>query len=124
MIEVENFTAALVFALVLGLLNAFVRPLLMLLTLPLQLITLGLFTLVINAIVFYLASLFPVGVSVDVAIPSSRAVPLSLNHGTPVIENDPRAAVSLAMAQLFRRICPRTTADANAKNAFWKRTAR
>jgi putative membrane protein len=65
MIEVENFTAALVFALVLGLLNAFVRPLLMLLTLPLQLITLGLFTLVINAIVFYLASLFPVGVRVD-----------------------------------------------------------
>jgi putative membrane protein len=65
MIEVENFTAALVFALVLGLLNAFVRPLLMLLTLPLQLITLGLFTLVINAIVFYLASLFPIGVRVD-----------------------------------------------------------
>ena len=65
MIEVGNFTAALVFALVLGLLNAFVRPLLMLLTLPLQLITLGLFTLVINAIVFYLASLFPIGVSVD-----------------------------------------------------------
>ena len=65
MLEVESFTAALVFALVLGLLNAFVRPVLMLLSLPLQLITLGLFTLVINALVFYLASLFPVGVRVD-----------------------------------------------------------
>lgn len=57
--------AALVFAVVLGLLNGTVRPLLLLLTLPLNLVTLGLFTLVVNAVVFWLASLFPIGVRVD-----------------------------------------------------------
>jgi len=65
LIEVETFAAALVFALVLGLLNAFVRPVILLLTLPLTVITLGLFTLVVNAVVFWLASLFPVGVRVQ-----------------------------------------------------------
>jgi putative membrane protein len=67
MIHVENdsITAALVFALVLGLLNAFLRPVILLLTLPLTLITLGLFTLVVNGIVFWVASLFPVGVTVQ-----------------------------------------------------------
>jgi putative membrane protein len=57
--------AALIFAIILGLLNAFLRPILLLLTLPLNLITLGLFTLVINAIVFWLASRIDVGVRVD-----------------------------------------------------------
>jgi putative membrane protein len=47
----------LVFAVILGVLNAFLRPILLLLTLPLNLLTLGLFTLVVNAIVFWLASL-------------------------------------------------------------------
>jgi putative membrane protein len=62
LIQVESFAAALIFALILGLLNAFLRPVLLLLTLPLTLITLGLFTLVINAIVFWVATLFPIGV--------------------------------------------------------------
>jgi putative membrane protein len=57
--------AALVFAIILGLLNAFLRPILLLLTLPLNLLTLGLFTLVVNAIVFWLASRFDVGIQVD-----------------------------------------------------------
>ena len=57
--------AALVFAIILGLLNAFLRPILLLLTLPLNLLTLGLFTLVVNAIVFWLASNLGVGVHVD-----------------------------------------------------------
>ena len=65
MIQVDSFTAALIFALVLGLLNAFLRPVLLLLTLPLNLITLGLFTLVVNGVVFWVASLFPVGVTVQ-----------------------------------------------------------
>ncbi len=63
-IDVRNFGAALIFALVLGLLNAFLRPVLLLLTLPLTLLTLGLFTFVVNAIVFWVATLFPVGVEV------------------------------------------------------------
>jgi pilus assembly protein CpaE len=45
-----------------------------------------------------------VGIGVDVAIPSSRAVPVSLNMGVPVIESDPRSTVSLAMSQLVRRL--------------------
>jgi putative membrane protein len=68
MIRVESFTSALLFALVLGILNAFVRPIILLLTLPLTIITLGLFTLVVNALVFWLASLFPVGVQVEGAV--------------------------------------------------------
>jgi putative membrane protein len=60
----EPFVAALVFALILGILNAFLRPILLLLTLPLNILTLGLFTLVVNAIVFWLASQVGVGVRV------------------------------------------------------------
>ena len=64
-VSVTDFTSALLFALVLGLLNAFVRPVILLLTLPLNVLTLGLFTLVVNALVFWLASLIPyVGVQV------------------------------------------------------------
>jgi len=53
------------FAVVLGVLNALVKPVLLFFTLPLNLLTLGLFTLVINAIVFWLAAQFPLGVSVS-----------------------------------------------------------
>jgi putative membrane protein len=45
---IQGFGAALVAALVMGIVNAFVRPLIFLLSLPLTIITLGLFTLVIN----------------------------------------------------------------------------
>ena len=66
-IEVSSdppLVAALIFALILGVLNAFLRPILLLLTLPLNLLTLGLFTLVVNAIVFWLASQVGGGVRV------------------------------------------------------------
>ncbi|MBP1752164.1 MAG: conserved rane protein of unknown function [Geobacteraceae bacterium] len=55
-ISVNMWTTAIVAALVLGLLNAFLRPLILLLTLPVNLITLGLFTLLVNGFMFYLAS--------------------------------------------------------------------
>lgn len=61
LIEVQSPVGALLFALLLGILNAFLRPILLLLTLPLNLLTLGLFTLVINAIVFWLATQLPGG---------------------------------------------------------------
>jgi putative membrane protein len=61
----DALVAALLFALVLGVLNALVRPVLLLLTCPLNLITLGLFVFVVNAAVFWMATLFPVGVQVD-----------------------------------------------------------
>jgi putative membrane protein len=62
--EENRIVAALVFAVILGILNAFLRPILLLLTLPLNLLTLGLFTLVINAIVFWLATLVQADVHV------------------------------------------------------------
>ncbi len=55
-VAVEGFFAALVTALVLGLINAILRPILILLTLPLNILTLGLFTLVINALLIMLAA--------------------------------------------------------------------
>lgn len=57
----QPLATALGFAVILGVLNAFLRPILLLLTLPLNLLTLGLFTLVVNAIVFWLASLIQGG---------------------------------------------------------------
>jgi len=47
-----------------------------------------------------------VGLTLDVAIPSSRTVPVSLNQGTPLIIAEPRRPVSLAMTQLVRRVAP------------------
>jgi len=55
-VEVKTFTAALIAALVIGLLNAVVRPILVVLTLPVTVVTLGLFLFVINALMFWAAS--------------------------------------------------------------------
>ncbi|MCX6744045.1 MAG: phage holin family protein [Candidatus Parcubacteria bacterium] len=55
-IGVSSFYAALIAALVLGILNALIRPLLVLLTLPINLLTLGLFTILINAFLFWFTS--------------------------------------------------------------------
>src|SRR6266702_6763771 len=53
-IDTDNWQGLLVATLVLGLLNAFLRPLLLLLSLPLVVVTLGLFTLVVNAVLLYM----------------------------------------------------------------------
>jgi putative membrane protein len=55
-VTVRSFGSALIAALVLGLFNTLVRPLLVLLTLPVTLITLGLFLFVINALMFWAAA--------------------------------------------------------------------
>jgi putative membrane protein len=55
-VTVSSFGSAMIAALVLGLLNTLLRPLLILLTLPVTLLTLGLFLFVINAAMFYLAA--------------------------------------------------------------------
>jgi putative membrane protein len=52
-VQVASFTTALIAALVLGLVNAFIRPLLVILTLPVTILTLGLFLFVINALLFW-----------------------------------------------------------------------
>ena len=54
-IIVDGFTAALVAALILGLINMLLRPLLILLTLPVTVITFGLFILIINGLLFWFA---------------------------------------------------------------------
>ena len=55
-IQIDRFSDLLIATVVLGLLNAFLRPLVILLTLPVTILTLGLFTLVINGVMFYLAA--------------------------------------------------------------------
>lgn len=57
-IRVENFTTALVAALVLGLVNTLIRPVLIFLTLPVTVLTLGLFILIINALLFWMVANF------------------------------------------------------------------
>ena len=60
-IRIEGFYTALITALVLGLLNALIRPILILLTLPLNILTLGLFTFVINGLLFWFVASFVKG---------------------------------------------------------------
>ncbi len=63
--EVGSFYIALIVALILGLLNALVRPILVILTLPVTILTLGLSTFVINALLIWLTSTFIQDFSVD-----------------------------------------------------------
>ncbi|MBI2915172.1 MAG: phage holin family protein [Firmicutes bacterium] len=55
-VQLEGFAAPLIAAAVLGVVNALIRPFLVLLTLPLNILTLGLFTLVINGFMLYIVS--------------------------------------------------------------------
>ncbi|MFA5150632.1 MAG: phage holin family protein [Candidatus Omnitrophota bacterium] len=55
-IEVSSTPVVLVIALVLGIINAFLRPLVILVTLPINILTLGLFTLFINGALFFFIS--------------------------------------------------------------------
>jgi len=64
-VKVTGFFAALLTALVLGLINAVLRPILLFLTLPLNILTLGLFTFVINASLIMLTSAIVPGFEVD-----------------------------------------------------------
>jgi putative membrane protein len=55
-IHVTDFASAVVAGLVLGIVNAVIRPIVLLLTLPLNILTLGIFTLVINALMLYIVA--------------------------------------------------------------------
>ena len=63
-ITVGSFYTALVVALILGLINAVIRPVLVLLTLPLTIVTLGLFIFVINGLLFWFVASFVAGFDV------------------------------------------------------------
>jgi putative membrane protein len=69
--HVTNFLAALFAALIIGVINVLIRPILVLLTLPVTLLTLGLFLIVINALLFWLASAISPGFSVDGFFPTA-----------------------------------------------------
>jgi len=64
-VHVSGFWSALITALVMGLINAIIRPVVVILTLPVNIITLGLFTLVINALMFWLAAYLVPGFDID-----------------------------------------------------------
>lgn len=64
-IDIRSFGAALVVALVLGLVNALIKPVLVFFSIPLLLLTLGLFMLVINALMLQLAALLVDGFAVQ-----------------------------------------------------------
>ena len=64
-VAVASFWSALVAALILGLVNAFIRPVLVILTLPVTVITLGLFILVINGLLFWFVGSFIEGFTVQ-----------------------------------------------------------
>lgn len=69
-IHVENFYTALIVAVVLGFVNLIVRPVLLILTLPVNLITFGLFTFVLNAGLFWFVATFVEGFSVAGFVPA------------------------------------------------------
>lgn len=64
-VHVDSFLTALVLAVVLGVLNAFIKPIFVVLTLPLTLLTLGLFALVLNALFILVAAQIVPGFGVD-----------------------------------------------------------
>lgn len=69
-IEVQNFYFALVVAVLLGLANITIKPLLVLLTLPIHIVTFGLSSFLVNAGIFWLVSTFVQGFSVAGFLPA------------------------------------------------------
>lgn len=69
-IVVANYYSALLVALVLALLNLLVRPILFVLTLPITILTLGLFFFILNALMFYLASTIVKGFTIHGFLPA------------------------------------------------------
>ena len=63
--QVRSFGSALIAALVLGLLNALIKPILFILTLPINILTLGIFTFVINAFILWLGAALVPGFTID-----------------------------------------------------------
>lgn len=64
-VDVDTFVTAVIVAVVLGVLNAFLKPILILLTLPITILTLGLFTFVINLGLIYLTDALVSGFTID-----------------------------------------------------------
>lgn len=63
--SVDGFGTAILAAIILGLINTFIRPVLLFLTAPINILTLGLFTFVVNAIMLWLTTLVVSGLRID-----------------------------------------------------------
>lgn len=97
-VHVSDMTHAIIAAVILGVVNAILRPVLIILALPVEILTLGLFTLIINGITFWLVAHFNVGLSVDNFWPSAviAALVLSiisflLSHLVKAVEGESKA---------------------------------
>ena len=64
-LTIANFLTAMIAVIVIALINAFIKPVILMLTLPLNLVTLGLFTIVINALLFMFTAYIVPGVEVE-----------------------------------------------------------
>lgn len=68
--HVNSFTTALIVAIVLGVMNTLIKPIILILTLPINILTLGLFTFVINALLLLLVARFVPGFTINGFIPA------------------------------------------------------
>lgn len=68
--KVADFTTAVLAAIVLGVVNTFIKPVLSYLTAPLSVVTLGLFAFVVNAVVLFIVSYVVPGLKIDGWIPA------------------------------------------------------
>lgn len=64
-VHIDGFLPALIFSLIFGIVNSIVKPILVILTIPVSVITLGLFIFVINALMVLLAAYFVSGIEID-----------------------------------------------------------
>jgi len=64
-VHFDNFKTALMFAIAIGLLNIFVKPIVSFFSLPVTILTLGLFSLIVNALMIYIADYFIKGMSIN-----------------------------------------------------------
>jgi putative membrane protein len=94
-VQVRSFGSAMIAALVLGLFNTLLRPILVLLTLPVTLLTLGLFLFVINALLFYFAAALLDGFQVNGFIAALIGSVLYSLCGL---------VIDAAMERMFRRV--------------------
>ena len=82
--SVDSFLVALIVAIVLGLINLVIKPLILLITLPVNILTLGLFTFVINALLLQLAAVIVPGFSAENFL-SSLLVAILIAVGTSLV---------------------------------------
>lgn len=64
-VRIDGFMPALIFSLIFGIVNAIIKPILVILTIPVTILSLGLFIFVINALMVLLAAYFVAGIHID-----------------------------------------------------------